>query len=123
LSLRSRDPRVVFEDILENVGRIERHTAGMDKASFEKDEKTIDAVERCLARISEAAVKLGDRAQELCPGVAWRDVRGLGNHLRHEYRRVDLSRIWAMVEEHLPALKSACAGALERLKGSDQGSE
>ena len=65
--MRSRDPRVPFEDILENIARIERHTAGMDKASFAQDEKTIDAVERCLARISEAAVKLGETAQELCP--------------------------------------------------------
>jgi uncharacterized protein with HEPN domain len=92
----------------------------MDQASFAQDDKTIDAVERCLARISEAAVRLGETAQEVCPGVAWRDIRGLGNHLRHEYRRVDLSRIWVMVEEHLPALKSACADALERLRGSNQ---
>lgn len=117
--MRSRDPRVPFEDILENIARIERHTASMDQASFARDEKTIDAVERCLARISEAAVRLGKTAQEVCPGVAWRDIRGLGNHLRHEYRRVDLSRIWAMVEEHLPALKLACAHALDQLKESD----
>lgn len=51
------------------------------------------------------------------------DIRGLGNHLRHEYRRVDLSRIWAMVEEQLPALKSACTDALDRLRGSDQNLE
>ena len=117
--MHSRDPRVPFTDILENIARIERHTAGMDQSSFAQDEKTMDAVERCLARISEAAVRLGETAQEVCPGVAWRDIRGLGNHLRHEYRRVDLSRIWAMVEEHLPALKSACADALDRLRGSD----
>lgn len=70
--MRSRDPRVSFEDILENIARIERHTTDMDQASFAQDDKTIDAVERCLARISEAAVRLGETAQEVCPGVAWR---------------------------------------------------
>ena len=45
-----------FEDILENIERIERYTAGMGEAQFVGDSKTIDAVERCLSRISEAAV-------------------------------------------------------------------
>lgn len=114
--MRSRDPCGPFEDILENIARIERHTAGMDVASFGADEKTVDAVERCLARISEAAVRLGETGPALCPEVAWRDMRGLGNHLRHDYRRVDLARIWAMVDENLPALKVACTAALGRLR-------
>ena len=60
----------------------------MDAALFAADDKTADAVERCLARISEATVKLGEDAELLCPGPPWRDIRGLGNHLRHAYKRV-----------------------------------
>jgi hypothetical protein len=40
----------------------------MDGTAFEKDQKTYDAVERCLERISEAAAKLGDLAASLVPG-------------------------------------------------------
>lgn len=40
----------------------------MDVTAFEKDQKTYDAVERCLERISEAAAKLGDLASSLMPG-------------------------------------------------------
>ncbi|MBA3404569.1 MAG: DUF86 domain-containing protein [Gemmatimonadaceae bacterium] len=63
----SSDPSQRFQDILDNIARIEKYTAGMDSVSFMEDLKTYDAVERCLARISEAAVKLGLLAETLCP--------------------------------------------------------
>ena len=112
------DPRGRFQDILDNVARIRRYTTGMNAVLFAADDKTADAVERCLARISEAAVKLGEDAQLLCPGPPWRDIRGLGNHLRHAYKRVELTRIWLIVEKDLPPLETACRAALERLDRS-----
>jgi uncharacterized protein with HEPN domain len=50
----------------------------MDGAAFLEDHKTYDAVERCLERISEAARKIGVLAEELCPGIAWAEIRALG---------------------------------------------
>lgn len=44
----SRKPEHRFSDIIDNIDRIERYTAGMTAATFVMDEKTIDAVERCL---------------------------------------------------------------------------
>ncbi len=53
----SKDPLQRFEDILDNIGRIEGYAEGLDSASFLADHKSYDAVERCLERISEAATK------------------------------------------------------------------
>jgi uncharacterized protein with HEPN domain len=64
-----------LEDILENIAHIEEFTAGMDLMSFAKDLKTRNAAERCLERISEAAKKLGNRAEECCPGTLGRGAR------------------------------------------------
>jgi len=75
----SSDPVQRFEDILENISRIEGYTAGMDADSFVNDARTYDAVERCLERISEAAKKLGIFAEEKCPGIPWPEIRALGN--------------------------------------------
>ncbi len=61
----SKDPALRFEDILKNISRIERYTAGMDIQDVAADSMRADAVERCLARISEAAVKLGEDAERL----------------------------------------------------------
>ena len=60
----------------------------MDRAGFDADRRTRDAVERCLERLSEAAAKLGAQAEELAPGPPWQAVRSFGNVLRHAYDRL-----------------------------------
>ena len=112
----SKDPIQRFEDILDNAILILEFTKGMDLNSFLDDFKTRNATERCLERISEAAKKLGDMAEELCPDVPWADVRALGNFLRHEYDRVDPARVWLTIEDDLGPLRSAAQRALERLR-------
>ncbi len=94
---------------------IEEFTAGLDIDTFRSDTRTVAAVERKLAVISEAAVRLGDQAAELCPGLPWHNIRGLGNWLRHQYDRVDVDMIWQTVVSNLPPLKAAVLAALDRL--------
>jgi uncharacterized protein with HEPN domain len=88
----------------------------MNLAAFEQDQKTYDAVERCLERISEAAAKLGDLASALMPEQPWHKVRALGNRLRHEYDAIRADRLWAIVQIDLPALCAACEDALRRVR-------
>lgn len=111
----SSDPIQRFEDILENVERIERFTAGMNVSLFVGDEQAVYAVKHALLIISEAARKLGPAAEQFCPTIAWPNIRGLGNRLRHEYDAVDLARIWFLVERDLRPLKDACRDALRSL--------
>ncbi|MEO8593319.1 MAG: HepT-like ribonuclease domain-containing protein [Candidatus Solibacter sp.] len=115
----SRDPIQRFEDILENIALIEEFTRDMDQAAFLDDLKTRNATERCLERISEAAKKLGELAEELCPTVPWPNVRALGNFLRHEYERVEPGRLWVMVEDDIVPLKAASQRALQQLRQPD----
>jgi uncharacterized protein with HEPN domain len=102
-------------DIIENAQAVLRYTAGMDSKAFEEDRKTYDAVERCLERISEAAAKLGEQAEILVPGQPWRDIRALGNRLRHEYDDISQDRLWEIVQVDLPSLVAACESALRKL--------
>ena len=44
--------------------------------------KPSNAVNHALLILSEAASKLGEEADQLCPGIRWEDIRGLGNRLR-----------------------------------------
>ena len=116
----SSDPAQRFEDILLNIARIEEHTAGVDdETAFEESHLVYDAVERCLERISEAAKKLGPVAETLCPEISWPNIRGLGNVLRHEYDGVESIRIWYVVQDDLPELKTAAAAALQKLQKSE----
>ena len=115
----SRDPVQRFEDILEDIVRIEEFTAGMDLTAFTEDLKTSNAAERCLERISEAAKKLGGVAEELCPTIPWPQLRAMGNLLRHEYDRIDVVRVWLMIEDDLAPLKAAVEAALKQLRESE----
>jgi uncharacterized protein with HEPN domain len=88
----------------------------MDEITFEGNRLVYDAVERCLERISEAAAKLGELAPALVPDQPWRDIRALGNRLRHEYDEIREERLWEIVRTDLPSLCKACEDALRRLR-------
>lgn len=93
----SSDPAQRFADIIENIDAIERFTVNIDLHGFTVADQTVRAVKYSLLVISEAAVKLGDLAADLCPTVPWRDIRGLGNRLRHDYGTVDVVRLWLLI--------------------------
>ncbi|MBO0711333.1 MAG: DUF86 domain-containing protein, partial [Acetobacteraceae bacterium] len=98
----SSRPAVRFQDILDNIRLIQSYVTGMDQAAFDADSRTRDAVERCLERISEAAAKLGVKAEQLAPGPPWPAVRSVGNALRHAYDQIDPARIWEIATRDLP---------------------
>jgi uncharacterized protein with HEPN domain len=55
---------------------------------------------------------LGEDAEVLYPGVPWRDIRGIGNWLRHQYDRINPDAAWITVIDDLPPLKAVVAKAL-----------
>ena len=112
----SDKPARRLEDIIENAHAIQRYTAGMDLTALENDDKTRDAVERCLERIAETAAKLGDLAPVLMPEQPWQKIRAFGNRLRHEYDDIREDRLWDIVQVDLPTLLTACEAALHRLR-------
>lgn len=107
-----REPRLSLRDILDGVDMIEQFVLGMDLETFQEDPKTIAAVERKLLLISEAAIRLGEDAERLCPGLPWHNIRGLGNWLRHRYDRVDVETVWNTVIDDLPPVRLGVLRAL-----------
>lgn len=106
------DTKSHLADIAACIESIEQFVLGMDIDAYRQDEKTQAAVERKMLIISEAAIRLKDNAESLCPGVPWRDIRGIGNWLRHQYDRVEAEVVWNTVQDDLPALKAAVEKAL-----------
>ena len=45
--------------------------------------------------------------------MSWPQVRALGNMLRHEYGRIDVVRIWLLVQDNLQPLKAASEQVLK----------
>jgi len=119
--LPSDKPARRLEDIIENAQAIQLYVAGMDVTAFKRDQRTYDAVERCLERIAEAASKLGALAPSLVPGQPWPEIKALGNRLRHEYDAIREDRLWDIVQVDLPPLRAACEDALRRLRETQAG--
>lgn len=102
--LPSNKPWLRLADIAENAQHVLEYTFGMNFETFVANRLARDATERCITRISEAAVKLGPFAEELLPAHDWASIRGIGNVLRHDYDQLSLSVIWDSVSKHLPPL-------------------
>ena len=116
-----RDPVNALRDILDAIGMIERFTKDMDFEAFREDPKTVAAVERKLLVISEAAIRLGGEAEARCPGLAWQDIRGIGNWLRHQYESIELPVVWKTVRDDLPPLEAAVLRALNAPPANPKG--
>jgi uncharacterized protein with HEPN domain len=101
-----------LRDILQSVALITDFLGEMDFAGYQSDAKTRSAVERQMQILSEAAFRLGDKAEKLCPGPDWKGLRGMGNILRHQYHRVDDEIVWDTIKEELPQLSTAVLKAL-----------
>ncbi|MES1257758.1 MAG: HepT-like ribonuclease domain-containing protein [Acidobacteriota bacterium] len=108
-----RDPSGSLRDIADAIAMIEDFTRDLDFESFCATPMAVAAVERKLQVISEAATRLGENAERLSTGLPWRNIRGLGNWLRHQYDRIELPMIWKTVKDDLPPLKIAVRHALQ----------
>ena len=101
-----RDYKISLDDILEAVDRIETYTAGMDKAQFHADRKTIDAVIRNLEIIGEAVKNIPPEVRALSPIVPWSKIAGMRDILIHVYFNIDTDIVWDVIQNKLKDLKT-----------------
>ena len=70
-------------------------------------------VERGIEIISEASRHLPLELQQRHLGIPWKQVRDIGNILRHEYQYVDQVLIWKTAFYRLPELAEVCRAELK----------
>src|SRR5271165_4275499 len=66
----SNRPAIRFLDILDNIRLIESYLLGMDRAAFDADSRTRDAVERCLETFERGGGKTGRAGGRTRAGAA-----------------------------------------------------
>jgi uncharacterized protein with HEPN domain len=110
-----RNAQSHLEDILQSIDHIDTFLAVTEFEGYREDRKTRSAVERELQIITEAAIRLGDQAETLCPGPDWKGFRGMGNILRHQYHHVNDEIVWNTVKDELPPMRAAISKALRSM--------
>jgi uncharacterized protein with HEPN domain len=88
----------------------------MTRAAFGRDERTQDAVVRCLEILSEASRRVPEAMKAAHPDIPWAKIAGICNILRHEYRSVSTDAIWQAIGDPLADLERA-ARAMRKASG------
>jgi uncharacterized protein with HEPN domain len=108
-----RSPRAWLVDIRTEIAGIQDLTKNADLATFAASWAMKRAVQHALLIIAEAAKHLPPAMKKTQPQVPWERIHGLGNILRHEYRRVDPEILWSLITDRLADLDKAAAELLQ----------
>ncbi|WP_292396182.1 HepT-like ribonuclease domain-containing protein [Mesorhizobium sp.] len=88
-------------------------TAGKTLDNFRDDWLLRHGVERGIEINSEATRHIPDDLIALAPEIPWKQIRGIGNILRHEYYKTSDAIVWAVVTDSLSPLRLAVERILE----------
>jgi uncharacterized protein with HEPN domain len=94
---KQRDHKSVLFDILSCSKNCIEFTKGMTLTEFEKDIKTISAVQHQLMIIGEATKKLTEEFRNTHDDIPWKKMAGTRDVLIHSYEEADLEIIWDIV--------------------------
>jgi uncharacterized protein with HEPN domain len=106
-----------LKDILDNLELAERFTIGMSYNEFHADVKTVYAVIRCLEVVGEAAKNIPVAIRRKYPDIPWKEMAGMRDKLIHGYSGVDSNKVWLVVQNYSPQLKTFIKGMLQDFKG------
>jgi len=102
-----------LSNIQDCIQRIESYTVE-GKEKFLETPMIQDAVIRNFEIIGEATKHLSPELKSTYPDVAWKQIAGLRDILIHDYLKVNLNRVWGIIEQSLPQLKQTVEAILRQ---------
>ena len=108
--------RAIFRlrDMKKSIDLIKSSLLGKTLDDIQGDPVLLAAFERFLEVLSEAARHVPEAWREERPEIPWRRVADLGNHVRHEYFRVDVSGLWSIYLRDIEPLEQAVDALLAK---------
>ena len=95
-----------IQDILNSCNKCLAFTKGMSFEDFEKDDKTISAVQHQILIIGEATKRLSIEFRNKHIHIPWKAMAGMRDILIHSYENADLEEIWKTIQIVMPDLIS-----------------
>jgi uncharacterized protein with HEPN domain len=94
-------------DLLDYGQRAMLHASRTTHDDFLASEENRDAILHCVTMVGEIAGRLSDDVATELPQFDWRAMKNMRNFIVHEYDRVDVERVWRVVQEDVPAVVEA----------------
>jgi uncharacterized protein with HEPN domain len=101
-----RDEHLLL-DMLIYARRARDFNAGIDWPRFATDQKLQYATQYALQVIGEAASKVSREFRDAHPEIPWEKISAFRHRLVHDYPRIELPKVWAVIENHLAPLIAA----------------
>jgi len=98
-----RDPAYLL-DMLQAAQEIKTLSADMSWESFERSKVHHYALVKLIEVIGEAARAISEATKLAHPEIPWIPIIDMRNHLVHRYFKIDLARVWDVVENHIDPL-------------------
>lgn len=105
-----------LQDIVEAIDRIIEYTEGITLEEFKKSKIKVDAVMRNLEIIGEVACQLDKEMKDKYKDITWRDIQDFRIVVAHHYWKINIERIWDIVENRLNVLQKQVNDILKNLK-------
>lgn len=99
---KQHDLKVSLFDMLDSCKYCLKHIEGMTVEEFERDAKTIHAVQHQLLVLGEATKRIDNAFRKNHPEVPWKEMAGTRDVLIHSYEEADLGIIWDIVSLKIP---------------------
>ncbi len=98
-----RDPAYLL-DMLQAAREAQRLSAGLTWDQFQQSTLHQYALVKVVEIIGEAARAVSEETKAAHPEIPWQPIIDMRNHLVHRYFRIDLPRVWDVVQNHLAPL-------------------
>lgn len=98
-----RDPAYLL-DMLNAARDVLTLSAGLTEEAFRKSKLHQYGLVKLIEIIGEAARAISEETKAAHPEIPWIPIIDMRNHLVHRYFRIDLPRVWDVVQNHVAPL-------------------
>lgn len=103
----THNPLQYIVDILDSIAHVETYVEGKTIDNFEDEDQLFDSVMMRIQIIGESTSKVSEELKQGYPDIPWKQIVGLRNFISHDYAYLDARRVWLVIKNDLPKLKSA----------------
>ena len=97
----SRDKASLL-DIFQAGNLVLSFAKGIERMDLEKDQMRLSAILYQIGIVGEATKRLSSEFREQNNHIPWSQVAGMRDIIFHQYDRLDLDVVWAVIQQSLP---------------------